>query len=125
MIYFDKETMSLVRYIKRHPGVTEEKLNKKFDAISMLLVSLYKEEYVIIKDENDNYVHHDKEPYHSAYNFTYYPTPKLNQLVEEKVYNFRKWIFPLAISVASLMASGLTLLYSIYGDNIIKVLLIK
>lgn len=125
MIYFDKKTIKLVRYIKRHAGVTEGKLHKKFGDISMLLISLFQEDYVIIKNENDKYVHHAQQPYHTTDKFTYYPTSKLNQLVEEKVYNFKKWIFPLAISVASLIASVLTLLYSIYGDNIIKVLLVK
>ena len=125
MIYFDKKTMKLVRYINRHAGISDGKLNQKFGDISMLLINLSKEEYVIVKDEKDEYVVHNQPPYRSHSKFTYYPTPKTNLLVEEKVYNFWKWTIPTFISIISLILSAITFLFSIYGDNIIKVLLVK
>lgn len=126
MIYFDKENVNILKYIKRHKGVSEGILANKFGAdVSMFLILLVQERYLIAEDENKKYVIHDTMPYHSSSNFKYYPTPKLNQLVEEKVFNFWKWTIPTFISILSLILSIITLLFSIYGNDIIKVLLIE
>lgn len=126
MIYFDNETVNILKYIKHHKGVSEGVLVNKFGSdVSMLLIQLVQEKYLIAEDENGNRVLHKHQPYHTTGKFTYYPTTKLNQLVEEKVFNFWKWTIPTFISILSLILSIITLLFSIYGNDIIKVLLIE
>ena len=58
MIYFDKETLNILKYIRRHKGVTEQVLKDRFersedDNISMLLIEFIKENYVLAKNESD------------------------------------------------------------------------
>ena len=126
MIYFDKKTLAILKCITKNEGITERELRYKFgNDISMLLINFVKEQYVIADDENNNHVTHDKLPYHSNSLFTYYPTSKGNELVETRVFNFWKWTIPTFISILSLLLSIITFLLSIYGNDIIKVHLLK
>ena len=126
MIYFDKKTLAILKYIVKNNGITEQTLVNKFgNDISMLLINFVHEEYVTVEDENGKHITHDKPPYHSSYQFKYYSTPKGNELVETRVFNFWKWTIPTFISVLSLILSIITFLLSVYGNEILKVHLIK
>ena len=130
MIYFDKETLNILKYIRRHKGVTEQVLKDRFersedDNISMLLIEFIKENYVLAKNESDEWVLHDELPYHSSYAFRYYITSKGNEMVEKYCFEFWRWVVPTLISIISLMVSIVTLLLSQYGTDVIKVLLVK
>lgn len=130
MIYFDKDTLNILKYIRRHKGVTEQVLKDKFersedDNISMLLIEFIKENYVLAKNESGEWVIHDKLPYRSSYAFRYYITSKGNEIVEKYCFEFWRWVVPTLISIISLMVSIVTLLLSQYGTDVLKVLLVK
>lgn len=118
MIYFDKETLRLLKYICKHKGVSEKTLIQKFgDDISDTLILFVQEQYVLAKDDDGEWCRHDKPPFHSSYRFTYFSTPKGNELIETKIFNFRKWFIPLTISIVSMMISVASLVSSQFGEQ--------
>lgn len=61
MIYFDKQTLKLLRYIKKskNKGVSWDELRNKFGrdlANIFLLESLSAELYTVTKDQNENWI---------------------------------------------------------------------
>ncbi len=129
MMHFDRRTLKILRYIRRHKGVTEDELRTRFktedDDVSMTLILFVQEGYVVSKDGDGKWCAHDEIPYNTAYNHTYYISTKGNELIEARQASFWKWIVPTILSFVSLLASLGTLLYTLYGDDIIKVLLVK
>lgn len=109
MIYFDKKTLNLLRYINQHPGVSEPTIRSKFSEYgSALLISLVQEDYLLAKDDVGNWCRFDSIPYRTTESFTYYATPKGKQLIETTCFNFWKWIIPTIISIISLVISIIT-----------------
>jgi len=113
MIYFDKKTLALVRYIKRNgnKGVTWNKLAKKFSddlANPILLISLSKELYIITKNQNGEWISFDNYKDVICGDFRSFSTPKANEMIERKCFDFWKWIIPTVISVAALIISVLS-----------------
>lgn len=125
MIYFDNNTFKILKYIKRNKCVSEQNLIDNFGDISFLLIDLSKEGYTIAQNENGNWYSFDTIPYHTNPQFKYYVTPKGNELIEQRKFNFWKWSIPTFISILSLVISIATLLLSVFGNDIIKVMLVK
>lgn len=111
MIYFDKKTLALLRYIKRRGdrGVSWADLREKFgnDAANILLLeSLSKELYTVTKGHDGNWLDFDAPWDHHVYgDFRSFCSPKGNELLELRCFNFWKWIIPMVISIASLIVS--------------------
>lgn len=129
MMHFDRRTLKILRYICRHKGVTEHQLREKFktedDDVSMTLILFVQEGYVVSKDGDGNWCTHNEIPFRTAYNYTYYISTKGNELIETRQFSFWRWIVPTFISLISLAISTVTLLYTIYGDKLIKVLFVE
>jgi hypothetical protein len=113
MIYFDKKTLSVLKYIKRKKdnGATWGELRKKFgDDITniSLLETLDSELYTVTKDENGKWVNLNDIDGYRHYNFRSFSTPKANQLIEQTCFDFWKWTIPTVISIVALVVSALT-----------------
>ena len=114
MIYIDKKTLKILRYIKRSKdnGVSWGTLRKKFGeetADSTLLSALSKEEYTATKNEKGEWVYPDEFKIVGD-DFRSFTLPKANQIIERECFDFWKWIIPTLISVAALIISALALL---------------
>jgi|GEM_PF-3714341 len=98
--YFDKQSFKILKTIYKNPGITEGELNKKFgdDATSMFLISLTKSLYLIAEKEDGSFADFSKLPYFTTSNFQYWPTPKLNVLIEDRFRNRWLFIFPYTIT---------------------------
>lgn len=125
-MHFDKKLIKLLTTIKRNDGIKHCKLLEKFDDDFLtLLIPLIQEGYILAKNKDGKYYFYSQEPYFTDIEYTYYTTTKGNELVEKKAFDFWKWIIPTIISIISLVISTITLLLSFYGNDIIKVILIK
>lgn len=116
VIYFDRKTLSILRYIHRRGsrGATWGQLYKKFgeDAANpYLLESLSTELYTATKGHDGKWLsfdaHWDKIVYDD---FRSYCTPKGNELLEKRLFDFWKWVIPTLISVVALCFSFIGLL---------------
>ncbi len=112
MIYFDKRTLSVLRYIQRRGerGVKFEKLRNKFgyDSNSFLLQNFIIEFYVIAQDSQGNWINKDECPPIIESDFRFYSTSKANELIETRIFNFWKWVIPTLISIVALVVSIIT-----------------
>lgn len=115
MIYFDRETLSILRRIYRSKdrGITWGKLQEKYGSGTAnieLLIALSKEQYIITKNELGDWVPCDSDWKHTNFRYRSYCTPKGNELIQQRCFNFWKWVVPTLISIAALIISALTLL---------------
>lgn len=116
MIYFDRKTLAVLRYIYRrgNRGASWVQLMKKFgDGIASpsLLESLSKELYTVTKDRDGGWLSFGPDWDRMIYGeFRSYCTPKGNELLEKRSFDFWKWIIPTLISVVALCVSFIGLL---------------
>ncbi len=110
MIYFDRKNLKILKYIKRCgcKGVTWSKLQKRFGedlANAFFLTALTKQSYIVTKDENGKWLS-DKYDFSVIHlGFRSYSSPKGNELIEKRCFDFWKWTIPIVISVAALIVS--------------------
>lgn len=126
MIAFDKKTFRTLKKIYKSGdnGMIWGNLRKNFDdGLHELLLLLNKEEYIAIQDEHGKWLpctHHSP----TKDNFRAFCTPKGREFVEQREVTFRRWIVPTIISICALVISIITLLYAIFGNSVIKVILL-
>ena len=87
-------------------------MQKKFgedEANSFLLETLNKEQYLVTKDTEGQWINFDKSPLIMNTQFVSFATPKANEIIEQKYNDFLKWIIPTFISVVALFISILAL----------------
>lgn len=115
-IHFDRKTLSILRYIynRKNRGATWGQLKKKFGddvANEYLLLALSKELYTCTKSPSGRWL-----PMQDGWggpfldDFCSYCTPKGNEFLERRLFDFWKWIIPTLISVAALCISCIGLL---------------
>ena len=114
MVVFDKKTLRILKYIRNHNkhGVTWTKLQKKFgedDANIFLLEALNKELYVVTKNTEGQWIDFNQQQFYMDSKFVSFATPKANEMIERKCFDFWKWIIPTLISVVALLISILAL----------------
>ena len=114
MVVFDKRTLRILKYIhnRSKKGVTWATLQKKFgedDANTFLLEALNKEQYLATKDIKEQWIDFDQPQLIMDSRFVSFATPKANEMIERKCYNFWKWMIPTFISVVALFISILAL----------------
>ena len=129
MVYFDKKTLKLLKYIYKHPKVSHDKLKSKFkDTINWKLedslADFVNDTYVTVIDKDGEPHYYFDLPYDDNLNFRYFTDSKGQEFVDSRIYNFWKWTIPIFISVLSLIISVATLLFSQFGNDVIKVLLL-
>ena len=102
MVYFDKKTLSILKFIKHSGknGVTWQTiLNECKD----------KEVSIVTQNECGEWVDFktlEKQlPIHQNSHFKSFATPKGNELIELRCFNFWKWVIPTVISIISLVIS--------------------
>lgn len=109
MIYFDKRTLAVLRCIKRSGknGITWAELQKKFgdDADIYLLMSFTNELYISTCDSDKKWLYGKDLKSPNSDFFRSYSTPKANELIEKRLFDFWKWIIPTLISVIALVIS--------------------
>lgn len=130
MVYFDRKTLRILRHINScgDKGITWEKLREKFgedDANIFLLEDLSKEHYTVTKDQNGKWVDFSYSSGVFYSTFRSYCSPKGKQLLETRSFDFWKWIIPTIISVIALALSLISVLLSVFGSDVIKVVLLK
>lgn len=117
MIYFDRKTLSILAYIqKKHDrGASWKELQGKFGedcANPYLLESFTVELYTATKDADGKWLTFDEKWDGVARGeMRSYCTPKGNELLERRQFDFWKWIIPTLISVAALIVSFIGLLW--------------
>lgn len=114
MVVFDKKTLGILKYIHNRSknGVTWATLQKKFgedDANIFLLEALNKEQYLVTKDIEGQWIDFDQPQLIMDSRFVSFATPKANEMIERKYYDFWKWMIPTVISVVALLISILAL----------------
>lgn len=110
-IYFDRRTVSLLRYIKRHPKATLEKLTEKYDetAKSMLLINLCTAGYLVCTRSDGTHTTFSKrDEWHTSGNETFWITSKGRKLLEDRFDRIWQWTIPTAISLLALVISILS-----------------
>ncbi len=75
------------------------------DANPILLESMSKELYTVTKDQNSKWINEWNITIYDS--FRSFCTPKGNEMLEKRLFNFWKWIIPTLISVAALIVSCL------------------
>ena len=116
MIHFDRQTLSILRYIQRSgkQGVTWETIWKKFgeeDANSLLLEVFSEELYTITKGHDEEWLAFDDRWDRHVYgDFRSFCTAKGNELLEKRSFDFWKWVIPTIISVIALVVSFISVL---------------
>lgn len=115
MIDFDRKTLAILRCIKhsRGKGVSWGTLQKRYgeDAANpFLLEDMSKELYTATKDCDGKWINFEEWDRVSDYRFRSYSTPKGNELIERRCFDFWKWIIPTLISVVALVISFIGLL---------------
>lgn len=114
MLYFDRETLKILRTIKKRKkkGITWGELLSKFDdeATHIILILFTREQYIGTRNEKGEwlYFEDDEKPWISDDNFTSFSSPKGNELVERCCFDFWKWIIPTIISIIALAVSALS-----------------
>ena len=114
MVYFDKKTLSILKFIKHSGknGVTWQTiLNecKDKEVSIQLLENLTREKYIVTQNECGEWVDFktlEKQlPIHQNSHFKSFATPKGNELIDLRCFNFWKWVIPTVISIISLVIS--------------------
>lgn len=111
MIYFDRKTLDILIYIKLHSrkGASWDKIQHRFgedSANSFLLQNLSKELYTVTKGQNGKWINFEKEN-PIICGFYSFITPKGNEFIEKRYFDFWKWIIPTLISISALIVSVL------------------
>ena len=116
MIFFDRKTLSILKHIKKSGdiGDTWGALQQKYGhdvANPVLLEQLSRELYTVTQDSCGNWQYFD-ESWDGifAYDFRSFCTPKRNELLETRCFNFWKWMIPTSISIVALFISILGIL---------------
>lgn len=112
MVDFDRMCLRILRYIRRKNGATEGALRDKFgdEANSFFLIDLTREMYLLAQDNKGNFVTFQDGNFSTAFDFTYFITPKTRELMEKRSFDFWKWVIPTLISTTALVISALALI---------------
>ena len=86
-----------------------------------MLESLTMEKYIVTQNEKGEWVDFDDLGGHLSENFRSYCSPRGNELLEKRVFDFWKWVIPTIISTLALIVSVLSAAF----PGIIKVLLLE
>lgn len=117
MIYFDRKSLSILKYIKRRGdrGASWGKIREKYgdDAVSGFLESLSIELYIVTKNEKGAWVDFEKWNHVILDSFISYSTSKGNELIEKRCFNFWKWVIPTLISIVALAVSFIGVIYKL------------
>jgi len=113
LIHFDRETLSILRYIKRcgKKGASWSNIQKRFgeDVANIFLLEQFnKELYTITQDSSGKWIDFSQQTSVVSGPRSFI-TPKGNELLEQKCYSFWKWAIPTIISVAALIVSIIAL----------------
>ena len=111
-IHFDKATIKLLRKINRSgdKGITWGELQKKFgtNANIFILEALTVELYTVTQNKEGEWLAFDSMDGNRDHSFRSFSTPKGNELLEQRSFNFWKWVIPTFISVVALVISALS-----------------
>lgn len=127
MAILNKETIRILKYIKKHGTPSEGDIIKKFgeDGTTLQLISLCQEQYLLCQKSDGTFEEFTDIPYVTACDYRYWATPKADLLLENKSLEFWKWVLPTIISVAALIFSILSFILSAFNDSPILVKILQ
>ena len=113
-IYFDKQTLQILTAIYRSgdDGITWGRLQKRFGerADPYLFESLSREDYILTRDADGKIVDYAVErPFTVTPEFRSYILPRGSELLEERRFNYWRWVTPTLISISALIVSVISL----------------
>lgn len=82
---FDNKEKKILKLIYRHPGITSEKIKKKYPDNEMFLINCCVDRYLIAQ-EDDNYLLFEEKPYKTTHKTKWFSTNKGNKVVEDYMY---------------------------------------
>lgn len=109
-IYFDKETRKILRYIKRHPGNTLQKMQEKFgdSADAMTFINLCMADYLVCKHPVGSLTAFKSPSEWKLFGEdNFWISPKGKKVLEDHFDRLWQWSIPTVISVISLVVSVL------------------
>lgn len=115
-IYFDKETIKLLRYIKNHPKNTLQELHEKFGdtADSMSLINLCMTDYLVCTHPDGSFtVFKDRSEWTTYAEDNFWISPKGKKILDDLFDRTWQWLIPTSISALALVLSIAAFIYSI------------
>ena len=106
-IFFDRKTVKLLRYIKRHPYDRLSDIQKKFgeSADSTLIINLCLADYLIAIKNDGTYTNFKDGNFVLFSDETFWISPKGKQVLDDRFDRLWQWSIPTIISVAALIIS--------------------
>lgn len=113
MTVFDRKRLMILFFIHRRGkiGATWDEIRSRFDkddANILFLESLSIEGYTITQDESGKWMRFKEGDIHRDQKFRSYCTPKGNELIERRLFDFWKFVIPLLVSVLALIVSAVS-----------------
>lgn len=127
-MYFDRNTIRILKYIYRcgEKGAEWSDIFKKFKyATPAMLFAFNTDLYALAYYQNKTPISPAVMQLENIKGVRSYCTPKCNQFLEERSFNFWKWTIPTFISLLSLLISIVTFWYTIYGNDVLKVTILN
>lgn len=127
-MYFDRDTIRVLKYIRKcgKNGAEWSDILKKFEYANQGMLLIFNSDlYACAYRQNGDPVPFETMKVKEVKGIRSYCTPKGNQLLEERSFNFWKWTIPTFISLISLLISMITFWYTLYGNDVLKVMLLN
>jgi len=124
MVILNKQTIKILRYIKRKGEPTAEAIMSKFSLDTDLgLIILCKDGYLLCTKADGSFTDFNdaSKPLSSSYNCKYWATPLTDELLENKASSLLKWMVPTILAFISLVLSVITFLYTVIDKSPIQV----
>lgn len=111
MIYFDFHTLCVLLYIRMHRGkganwADATSFFHKIRNLEFTLQDLAREGYICVTDEKRRIISFPVDYRPTEPTFLMYSTPKGNEIIERRIFDFWKFWLPLLISIVSLVVSA-------------------
>lgn len=109
-IYLNHQTIRLLRYIRHHKDCTQKDIENKFgeDTASYQLIDLCKARYLVATRPDGSYTMFQDGNMYLSPDFTFWASPKAEQVLDERFDRLWQWCIPTIISVAALIVSLLS-----------------
>ena len=109
-IYLNHQTLRLLRYIRHHQNCTQKEIKNKFgeEAANYQLINLCKAGYLVATMPDGSYTMFLDGNMYLSYDFTFWASPKAEQVLDDRFDRLWQWCIPTTISVIALIVSALS-----------------
>ena len=122
MIYFDRKNLSVLLYIyrRRGKGVSLQTLWDRFgdDRAGIFFIGeLLADGYILVSDSSGRFLLPKEEHFLWSGDFRCFCSPKGNEFLERRFFDFWKFTIPLLISILALVVSYFTLRHELQAQE--------